>query len=207
MVQQKVTTTTTTRIEVVKVEMDGYFIGGMICVALGVILIIIAVVYLITWCCRIRKNKHQNRLRRRHLEHMRYLEEYSIKTGDSPNEVIKHNNNTTTPLDNEVFKWDQADLVNLGYVSDNTLERISQKGPKLDAHMNGSSSSFAPQRPHSRTGSSGSRPSSMTSLSQSIGADSSRLKTVSGKSQQRISNGTRDVEGKVRSDRLADVPV
>lgn len=201
------TTEKTTEIEAVKVEMDAYFIGGMVCVALGVILIIIAVVYLITWCCRIRKNKHEDRLRRRHLEHMRHLEEYSIKTGDSPNEITKHNNNMTSPIDDDVFKWDKSDIVNLGYVSEDTLERISQKGPKLDAHMNGSSSSFAPPRPQSRAGSTNSRPSSMTSLANSSGGDTGRPRRTSSNSRQPSTNSASDVSRITGPDRLADVPV
>ena len=138
---------------------------------------------------------------------MRYLEEYSIKTGDSPNEIVKHNNNVTSPTDDDVFKWDKTDIVNLGYVSEDTLERISQKGPKLDAHMNGSSSSFALQRPHSRTGSSGSRPSSVTSLGKSSGGDTGRRKRANSDSRQPSTNSASDVIKIGGPDRLADVPV
>ena len=138
---------------------------------------------------------------------MRYLEEYSIKAGDSPNEAIAHNNNPPQPGADAVFKWESSDLVNMGYVSEDTLERLSQtvEGPKLEAHMNGSSSAYAHHRASSNTGSVASRPNSVAS---NVGvarapSDGNVSATVNPKRTSDESNMSR----KPRSDRLADVPV
>jgi hypothetical protein len=132
---------------------------------------------------------------------MHYLEEYSIKAGDSPNGAIVHNNNSQTQGGNSVFKWESSDLVNMGYVSEDTLERLSQtvEGPKLEAHMNGSSSSYA-QRQSSRAGSTTSRQNSIASAAEVAGSSQDGVNPKRNFDESDTNRSSRD-------DRLADVPV
>ncbi len=88
---------------------------------------------------------------------MKYLEEYSIRTGDSPNKYISQPEGGKTELvdknqNTHVFDWDEYG-VNPAFISDDTLKKHSPK-IKLDAHITGSAKNGpSSSRKNSRAGS------------------------------------------------------